>query len=327
MSKDIIDQHIDNNTTCSKYFLEVTEYPKVCIIILNWNGIQDTIECLESIKKITYSNYMVIVVDNASTGNDIHILKEKFNNYIQIIENDKNYGFSEGNNIGMRYVLDNNLNPEYFLLLNNDTIVAPDFLTDLVKVAESDTKIGIVGPEIYYYNFNERKNVVWSAGGKVSWWREPFYYHIGQNYDDSPKYNVQKEMGFVSGAAMLIKRHVAEKVSFLNPKYFFGYEEIEICLKAWKAGYKVIYVPQAKVWHKALRRYRRGYNPTIADPAPYYYLIKNNFSTLIYYYHLILLPILIFKWGITYITRYHDIETLHKFFSDFLRFITKKKSY
>ncbi len=319
MSKEVIGRLVDS----TKGFLEVTEYPKVCIIILNWNGLQDTIECLESIRKITYPCYEVIVVDNASTGNDTRVLREKFGDYIRLIENHKNYGFAEGNNIGMRYALSNNPSPDYFLLLNNDTIVAPDFLTELVKVAESDPVIGIVGPEIYFYDFKGSKNVIWSAGGEVCWWREPFYYHLGQTHNDSPKYQVVKDVGFVSGAAMMLKRHVVEEISFLNSQYFFGYEEIECCLKARVAGYKIIYVPNAKVWHKALKRYRSGYNPTIGDPAVYYYLIRNSFSPLIYYYHLVLLPILLFKWGITYLTRYRDKETLYKFFSDFSRFIRK----
>ncbi|CAD6493495.1 MAG: Glycosyl transferase family 2 [Candidatus Argoarchaeum ethanivorans] len=321
MSKDINGQFVDS----TKGLLEVTEYPKVCIIILNWNGLQDTNECLESIRKISYPNYEVIVVDNASTGNDTEVLKEKFGDYIRLIENRKNYGFSEGNNIGMRYALSNNPLPDYFLLLNNDTTVAPDFLTELVKVAESDPEIGIVGPKIYFYDFEGRKNVIWSAGGKVCWWHEPFYYHLGPTHNDSPKYQVVKDVGFVSGAAMMLKSHVAEEISFLNSQYFFGYEEIECCMKARKAGYKIIYVPNAKVWHKARIRYRSGYNPTIGDLTDYYYLIRNNFSPLVYYYHWMLLPILLFKWGITYLKRYRDKATLYKFLSDFSRFIIKRK--
>lgn len=297
--------------------------PKVCIIILNWNGLRDTIECLESISKLDYINYKIILVDNASSGNDTQVLKEKFGNDIRLIENEKNFGFAVGNNIGMKYTLENNLNPDYFLLLNNDTVVNTDFLTKLVNVAESDTKIGIVGPEIYFYSSKDEKQIIWSAGGKIKWWRIPFYYHLGQNNIDSAKFQNIVEVGFVSGASMLLKRNVAEEISFLNSKYFFGYEEIECCMKAKKAGYKIVYVPDAKIWHKALIRYKSGYNPIIGDPSVYYYLIKNNFSSIIYFYHLILMPILFAKWGITYFKRYRDRETLLKFFSDFKNFIIK----
>jgi len=301
--------------------LGLTEYPRVCIVILNWNGLKDTIECLESIRHITYPNYEVIVVDNASKGNDPEILKETFGDYIRLIENRKNYGFSEGNNIGMRYALNNNIPPDYFLLLNNDTTVASDFLTELIKVAESDSNIGIVGPKIYFYDFNGRKDIIWSAGGKVCWWHVPFYHHLGSAHNDLPEYNFIKEVGFVSGAAMMLKRKVAEEISLLNSQYFFGYEEIECCLKARKAGYMIFYVPKAKIWHKAHIRYEPGYNPTIGNPTDYYYLIKNNYNGLVYYYHLILLPVLLFKWGITYIKKYRDVPTLCKIIKDMPQFI------
>ncbi len=320
MSKDIMVQPV----TGTEDIPAGTRYPRVCIILLNWNGLEDTVECLESLRKVTYPNYEVMVVDNASTGNDTEVLKKKFGNYVRLIENSQNYGFAEGNNIGMKLALGDNPPPDYFLLLNNDTTVAPDFLVELIKVAEGDAGIGIVGPEIYF-DFKGSDSVIWSAGGKVCWWREPFYYHLGYAHNDSPEYQVVKEVGFVSGAAMMLKRGVAEEISFLNSHYFFGYEEIECCLKARRAGYKIVYVPNAKVWHKARWRYKSGYNPILADPAPYYYLIRNNFSLPIYLYHLLLMPILFLKWGITYLTRYRDKETLYKFFSDFTRFIIKRK--
>ena len=139
-------------------------YPRVSVVILNLNGLEHTLECLESLKKITYPNYDVIVVDNASNGDDVKILREKSGDYVHIIENDKNYGFAEGSNIGMRYAL-RTFCPAYLLLLNNDTVVAPDFLDELVKVAESSDEIGIVGPKIYYYDFEGHKYVIWFAGG------------------------------------------------------------------------------------------------------------------------------------------------------------------
>jgi hypothetical protein len=138
-----------------------TSHPKVSIIVLNWNGLEDTIECLESLRKITYPNYGVIVVDNGSEGNDVEVLKEKFGDYIHIIENDRNYGTAEGYNIGMRHAFES-LASEYILLLNNDTVVDADFLIELVTVAERNGHIGMVGPVIYDYYDPTR---VRSAGG------------------------------------------------------------------------------------------------------------------------------------------------------------------
>ena len=122
--------------------------PKVSIIILNWNGLNDTVECLESLDKVTYPDYQVIVVDNGSTGGDARTLRERFGDYVHIIENDKNYGYTGGVNIGIKYAL-NNLAADYILLLNNDTIVDPEFLTKMVELAESDNSIGIVGAGVY----------------------------------------------------------------------------------------------------------------------------------------------------------------------------------
>jgi GT2 family glycosyltransferase len=141
------------------------KYPKVSIIILNWNGLEDTSECLESLKKVTYANYETIVVDNGSDGDDVKILREKFGDYIHVINNDNNYGFAEGNNIGMRYVLSRGT--DYVLLLNNDTTVAPEFLVEMIQVGESDEKIGVLGPMIYLY---DKPNVIWEAGGRINWW-------------------------------------------------------------------------------------------------------------------------------------------------------------
>ena len=124
--------------------------PKVSIIILNWNGLDDTIECLESLQKITYPNYEVIVVDNGSRGNDAQVLREKFGDYIELIQNDKNYGYTGGNNIGIRYALHNS-SWDYFLVLNNDTVVESGFLTELVNIAESAPSSGIAGPKIHLF--------------------------------------------------------------------------------------------------------------------------------------------------------------------------------
>jgi len=297
-------------------------HPKVSIIILNWNGLEDTVECLESLRKITYPNYDVVIVDNGSEGEDVRILREKFGDYIHIIENDRNYGFAEGNNIGIRHTLRNSKST-YLLLLNNDMIVAPDFLTELVEVSESDAEIGIVGPKIYYYDFDGRNDVIWYAGGKIQWWRQWVYRHIGENDDDLPQYQTITSVDWITGAAMMLKRCIIEELSLLNPRYFFGNEDVEYCLKARKHGFKTIYVPSAKVWHK-IGVSRKKYDPSLADLSPYYQFIKQNFSVLVYVYHWLLLPVLLFQWGISYLVKYRDRETLLTFLSNFKRFILQR---
>jgi hypothetical protein len=292
--------------------------PRVSIIILNWNGLDHALECLESLKKIVYPNYDVIVVDNASKGDDAKILRQKFGDYVHVIENDKNYGFAEGNNIGMRYAL-RTFSPAYLLLLNNDTVVAPDFLDELVKVAESSTEIGIVGPKIYYYDFEGHKDIIWFAGGKIDWWRWWIYSHIGTNDSDMPQYHHIANVDWISGAALMIKRSVIEKISFLDSSYFSGNEDVDYCLKARKYGFRNVYVPTARVWHKVgMARMKLGapdrkHDPNFVSLFPYYRFIRRNFSLPVYMYHLMLLPLILFRWGISYLVKRRDKKTLVTF--------------
>ena len=221
----------------------MVDLPKVSIIILNWNGLKDTIECLESLKKISYPNYKVIVVDNASSGNDVEVLRVTYGDYVHIVSNEKNYGYAEGNNIGMRYALGNNC--DYVLLLNNDTVVDTDFLSELVRVAESDQKIGIEAGKVYYYDSPNRLQTV---GGKVNWWLGRLR-HYGE-VDDTGQFDQVTERDWVYATAMLIKRQVMETISLLDPAFFFGIEEYDYCTSTTRAGFKVVYVPTSKVWHK-----------------------------------------------------------------------------
>ncbi|MGB8707155.1 MAG: glycosyltransferase family 2 protein [Dehalococcoidia bacterium] len=218
--------------------------PKISIILLNWNGFEDTAECLESLKKITYPNYEVIVVDNASSGDDVRILKAKYGDYIHVIANDQNYGYAEGNNIGMRYAIEKGT--DYLLILNNDTVVDSEFLTELAKVAESDASIGIAGSKIYYYR---RPNRIQAAGGKIIWWLG--YIDIYGEEEDVGQYDDIAERDFVFGTSFLLKKAVIDKISFLDPYFFFGVEEYDYCTRAKRAGFKIVYVPQSKIWHKA----------------------------------------------------------------------------
>ena len=217
--------------------------PRVSIIILNWNGLKDTVECLESLKKITYPGYEVIVVDNGSTGDDVKVLQERFGGYIHVIANDRNYGFAEGSNIGIRQALKGGA--EYVLLLNNDTIVDPDFLSELVNVSESDPKIGMAGPKIYFYH---QPNRIWFAGGEISLFSTSS--NRGRNQIDKRQFNKVDYVDFVSGSCMLMKRSVLESAGLLDPVYFFGIEDVDMSLRATQAGFKNVFVPTSKLWHK-----------------------------------------------------------------------------
>lgn len=243
--------------------INVDKKPEVSIIILNWNGLEDTIECLESLKKITYPDYKLIIVDNGSEGDDVAVLRHRFGSYIHIIENDKNYGFTEGNNIGIRYALKGEA--KYILLLNNDTIVDPDFLSNLIEVAAGDTKVGLLGPKIYFYH---EPNRIWFAGGKISLFSRSS--SRGYNQIDQGQFDKVDCVDFISGSCVLITKRALDSIGFLDPLYFFSLEDVDISLRATRAGFKNVYVPSSKIWHKV---FRSG----VKNPDIHYYTSRNTF--------------------------------------------------
>ncbi|MGD0331017.1 MAG: glycosyltransferase family 2 protein [Dehalococcoidia bacterium] len=248
------------------------EYPRVSIIILNWNGLEDTIECLESLKKITYPNYEVIVVDNASANNEAQILREKFGDYIYLIQNDRNYGFAEGNNIAIRHVLSKS-ELKYVLLLNNDTVVAPQFLDELVKVTKQDCSIGIAGPKIYFYN---NPNEAQHTTAKIDLYRGKAGWAVVKEADSGQFEDVQ-DTAWCDGSCFLVRREVIQSIGLIDASYFKYWEEIDYCLRASKQGFRIVCCPQARIWHKGwLRMWDKGF-PSIKRVEAVYYMERNRF--------------------------------------------------
>ncbi len=168
--------------------------------------------------------------------------------------------------MGIRWALRSGA--KYVLLLNNDTVVDPNFLIELVNVSQNDEQIGIVGPKIYYY---EQPNRIYSAGGKVNFWtgNAPL---IGRGENDDGKFDNVEEVDYVSGCALLIKEETIKTIGLLNEIYFAYYEETEWCLKARKAGFKVVYVPKARIWHKG-----PGIKTSKTNALRIYYMTRNRF--------------------------------------------------
>lgn len=249
--------------------------PSVAIIIINWNGADDTIECLESLNKIDYPNYKIFLIDNGSSDDSVLRLRAVSAPNLEIIETGKNLGFSGGNNVGIKKALTENF--DYVLLLNNDTTVDPNFLDELVKIAESGKDIGIVGPKIYFFN---EPNRIWYGGGKFSWLgggrhlqyeeidpvAEQARYGAGKNPDE----NKPRETDYMTGCAFLIKSEVIKKIGMLDERFFMYYEDTDWSLSAKKSGYKIIYAPSAKIYHKISKTAAKLGNPTI-----HYYHIRN----------------------------------------------------
>lgn len=227
---------------------------KIFVIILSWNGWKDTVECLESLEKISNDDYQIsiIVVDNGSTEEPRVRLKD-----IEILRNKENLGFAEGNNVGIRHALKNGA--DYVMILNNDTLVEENLLTELLRVTEQNEKIGIAAPKIYFvpgfeyhhdrYKDNERGRVIWYAGGVIDW-QNVLGFHRGVDEVDHGQYGVKEETDFTSGCCMIIRREVLEKIGLFDSKYYLYWEDNDFCQRARRADFKILYVPQAFLWHK-----------------------------------------------------------------------------
>ena len=160
------------------------------------------------------------------------------------------------------------MNIEYVLLLNNDTVVDQDFLSELIKVAEKTDKVGFCGPKSYYYEFEGRKDVINFAGGSLNILKGQSY-SIGVNEIDYGQYDIIKTVEYVEGSCMLAKKEVLEKIGLLDTSYFAYWEETDWCMRAYNAGYKSVYVPKAKIWHKV--------SASIDSPTRIYYYNRNRF--------------------------------------------------
>jgi GT2 family glycosyltransferase len=217
--------------------------PKVTIIILVYNNYKDTKECLNSLRKITYSSYEVVVVDNGSTDSSVKMLEEEYPQHTFIF-NDENMGFAGGVNTGIRYAIKQNAC--YILLLGNDVVVDKEFLEPLVVEMEGNPSVAIVGSKVYYY---DKPNVINFAGGKVNLWRGGTL-HIGAGKNDMGQYEQSKKQEYQDGCSMVIRASVIDKLGLFDTIYFLYYEEVDFCCRAKKVGYEIINVPQSKVWHK-----------------------------------------------------------------------------
>ncbi len=219
-----------------------------------------TLDCLISLNKIKINNFElnILVVDNGSTDESVKRIKDSTDKDAKftIIENKENLGFAEGNNLGIRHALKNGA--DFVCLLNNDTHVDADFLMELVRAAESDEKIGIVGGKIYFekgFEFHKDKysksdfgKVIWYAGGVIDW-KNVYASHKGVDEVDVGQYETMGDTEYVNGCLMLVKRKVFEKIGLFDKKFFLYFEDVDFSIRAKNAGFRLVYCPKAKIWH------------------------------------------------------------------------------
>ena len=221
--------------------------PKVSIILLNWNGWKDTIECLKSLFQIHYPDFDVIIVDNASEDGSVEKIRKHINflkkNLIKLtfLENKINYGFAEGNNIGIKFTIKSN-HPDYVLLLNNDTTVDKNFLQEIVEVAEENPTIGSVQALL----LKPGGKIIDSMGQELTTWSAR---DIGMSTDYENLYENMEIFGACAAAA-LYRADVLEDVGFFDKDFFAIYEDVDLSWKIRLAGFKSILAVNSHVYHK-----------------------------------------------------------------------------
>ena len=291
---------------------------KVSIILVNYNGFKDTVECINSLRHIDYINYDIIVVDNDSEE-DYELLSDRYagSNDITIISSGSNLGFSGGNNIGISYA--RNQGAEYILLLNNDTLVETDFLTDMVSTAQQfNNRCAITSKIMYAYD----KKRIWYAGGKFDF-KTSRTSVDGINEKDSEKYNKAQKVSFASGCCLLIPIEILEKIGLMNEDYFLYCEDTDYCLRILKAGFEIMYEPKSKIYHKV-----NASTNKIAGIQTYY-LVRNKLFIVKKYVE-IRYKAFAYLYVITetikrVITREYDVESVKAGVIDFCKGFNGKK--
>jgi GT2 family glycosyltransferase len=221
----------------------------IAVVLVDWNGVEVTRECLASLKKVDTSfldRFQIIVVDNGSDVPVKDLLEDDFSDIVYI-SSSINLGFAGGNNLGIKYAIENGFT--YTLLLNNDTTVADDFLKPLFETMESNDTIAAVQPKIYFLH---NRLLLWNAGNKFD---RIFGTTSTRGYNEIDKghYDEVATMPWLTGCCMLIRNEVLKQhvPSLLNERFKTYFEDVKLSFDLRKVGYELMYVPASKIWHIA----------------------------------------------------------------------------
>jgi len=252
---------------------------KVFVVIINYKGEKDTIELLSSLKNVDKNSFdlNVLVIDNYPQD-PINVKEEAYSDLkLKIIFSENNLGFTGGNNLGISYAINNGA--DYIVILNNDTLVDPEFISELIKAADEKGD-GIFVPKIYFakgyefhkdrYEKSELGKVIWYAGGVLDW-KNVFGTHRGVDEVDHGQFDKMEITDFATGCCFLITKNTLAKVGMLDDNYFLYYEDNDLSQRVKKEGFKVYYVPDAAVWHK-----NAGSTGGSGSPLQDYYMTRNR---------------------------------------------------
>jgi hypothetical protein len=242
------------------------KYPRVIVLILSYNGKYLLQEAIDSYLENDYPNFEVVIIDNGSSDGTLEFVKEKFSK-VKVIRTEKNLGYSGGFNLGLNFAFNGN-GADYVLVSNNDVKADKRLISALVKEAETDEKIGFVTGKVYYY---DKPNILQTVGKKedpVRWNGD----HIGNKEEDKGQYDKIYERCFIDDIFTLISKNVYKDIGGYDTMFFLQGEEYDWQARAKKSGYKIMYTPFAKLWHKesmtigkvsALKAYYDARNPML----------------------------------------------------------------
>lgn len=222
------------------------QYPEVATVILNYNGRQYLESFLPALLETTYPNHRIIVADNLSTDDSLAFLRQHYTGKVEILEQAENFGFAGGYNQALQQV-----NADYYVLLNSDVEVTPGWLEPLIETMEQDEQVAACQPKIRAQQMPDYFEYAGAAGGWLDKWAYPFC--RGRIFDevekDQGQYDQQQECFWATGAAMVIRPKLFHGVGRFDADYFAHLEEIDLCWRLKRAGYKVMAVPQSVVYH------------------------------------------------------------------------------
>lgn len=232
---------------------EAPSRPRVAALVLSYQGREVTLEALASLTAMDYPACRVVVVDNGSTDGTAEAVGERYPG-VMVLRAAENRGPARGVNLGLAWARRHGY--DYALVLNNDIEVDRAMVGEMVAAAEADPSIGCVGPKAYYYWERER---IWSAGGVIRF-REAVTDEIGQGEVDRGQHDRDREIPYVNGCAMLIRRAALEAAGPWDPLFFLGVEDADFCMRVRAAGYRCWYAHRARLWHMVART-AGGYRP------------------------------------------------------------------
>jgi GT2 family glycosyltransferase len=221
---------------------ETASKPPVGVVIVNHNLKASLQETIESFKKVNYPGLQIVVSDNASTDGSQEMVRKLFPD-VHVLAHKEEKGYARAASLGMAFLADKT---KYIFSTTNDVVVDPEILNVLVDFAEADPQTGVLGTKIYFF---DRPNVIWHAGGRVN----PIHghtSHFGWERRDHRRYDSVRECDFVTGCGFLLRSDLVKQLGYFNENLVFYAEDADLCYRVRERGYKVIYVPQARMWHK-----------------------------------------------------------------------------